>query len=156
MPRLHIIIGDANTRKSSLLRSLTGVVGGRTANQHMDILLTNGSIINVYCTTSALQENLNPKTPEQFIEEINSLCPMPTDIAITLRAKKRAGYPSAADYILAFRQAEWHISSAALLGHSAAALNLLLQNVAVATKVDSPIRPTNETASLVRKIWGWQ
>ena len=121
----------------------------------MDIRLTNKSIINVYCTTSALQENLRPQLPQQFIAFVNSLNPIPNDIAITLRVNGRAGYPAATAYIQAFAHAGWQISSAALLGPSAASLRASLPNMAVAVQGNSPSLPTNETANSVRQIWGW-
>lgn len=77
MPRLHIIIGDANTRKSSLLRCLTGVQGGRSTNQNMDVALTNGAVINVHCLGAALQESQSSMAPDKFIQYVGRLTPMP-------------------------------------------------------------------------------
>lgn len=161
MPSLHIIIGDANMRKSSLLRCLTSVSGGRNANQNMDISLTTGAIIRVHCITSALQESLNPKTPAQFIAEVQRMSPAPTDIAFALRVNSRGAsrtggpFPHAAAYISAFAQVQWPVVNVALLGPSACALQLLGTGVRVAAVPNSPQRPTNETALQVRQAWGW-
>lgn len=161
MPRLHIIIGDADTRKSSLMRCLTGVSGGRSANQNMDIALTNGTIIRVHCTTSALQESLNPRTPAQFIAEVQGMSPAPTDIAITLRVRARGSartggpYPNATTYLSAFSQVNWPVANVALLGSAACALQPLAAGPNIAVVPNSPYRPTNETAAQVRQVWGW-
>ena len=153
MPRLHVIVGDANTRKSSLLRCLTGVVGGRSANQLMDVLLSSGSIVQVFCTTSALQESLDPKQPQRFIADVLAMKPVPTDVAITLRLKNRASYPAATAYFAAFASAGWSVSSVALLG-SASSTPVPVGARAVSIPA-SMTQPTNESAASVRKVWGW-
>lgn len=104
MPNLHIIIGDANTRKSSLLRCLTGV-GGGNASRYMDVAQTSGKVMQVYCVLSALQENYKPLLPTEFIEHVNALPRQPTDIAFTLRVSARRGYPDCLAYMNAFKAA---------------------------------------------------
>lgn len=155
MPRLHLVIGDANTRKSSLVRCLSGVVGGRSANQHMEVQLTTGTVITVFCATSALQENLHPRTPSDFIREVNSMVPVPTDVLVTLRVNSRANYPSAAQYVAAFLNAGWVVASVALLGGSAQGLARLAPAARVSAVPNSAAQPTNLTASIVRTSWGW-
>lgn len=155
MPRLHLVIGDANTRKSSLVRCLSGVVGGRSANQHMQIQLATGSVITVFCTTSALQESLHPRMPSAFISEINSMVPVPTDVLVTLRVGPRAKYPSATQYVADFLNAGWMVASVALLGSSAQRPPGLGVAAQVSVVPNSAQQPTNLTASIVRKSWGW-
>lgn len=53
MPNLHIIIGDTNTRKSSLLRCLTGI-GSGNSKKYMDVKEASGRVITVYCRTTRL------------------------------------------------------------------------------------------------------
>lgn len=153
MPRLHVIVGDANTRKSSLLRCLTGVTGGRSANQLMDVLLSSGSSIRVFCTTSALQESLDPKQPQKFIDDVLAMTPVPTDVAITLRLKGRGSYPAATAYLAAFVSAGWGVSSVALLG--SATSTPTPAGAHVVSIPTSMMQPTNESATSTRKVWGW-
>jgi hypothetical protein len=152
MPNLHVIIGDSNTRKSSLLRCLTGV-GGGAAKKRLDVALVNGNTITVYCILSALQEGYKPKTPNDFIAYIRTLKPRPTDIAITLRVKAVGIYPDALAYLQAFSRAHWPVANIALLGSSACTLPGMPANAILVPNSDS--RPTNETSSLVRRGWGW-
>ena len=155
MPRLHLVIGDSNTRKSSLVRCLSGVFGGRSANQHMQIQQATGTVITVYCATSALQENLRPLSPSDFITLVNSMVPVPTDILITLRVNSRSTYPNAAQYVAAFLNAGWVVASVALLGASAQALARVAPAARIAAIPNSTTQPTNLTASIVRPVWGW-
>lgn len=154
MPNLHIIIGESNTRKSSLVRCLTGV-GGGNAQKRLDIELMSGNRINVYCILSALQENYKPKTPQEFIDYINALDPIPSDVIFTLRVNSAGIYPNASSYISAFTAVHWNISSIALLGSAACAISGLPSTANIESVLSSPTQPTNETASFVRKKWGW-
>ena len=152
MPNLHIVIGDANTKKSSLLRCLTGLAKSPIFR---DVKLVNGAIIHVYCVSSALQENFRPMTPTDFVQHVNSLNPSPTDIAITLRTNGRGNYPSAQAYLTAFANANYTIANVAILGQSTAGLLQFANSVNVVVVQNSQIIPANEVAAPVRSVWGW-
>lgn len=154
MPNLHIIIGDSNTRKSSLLRCLTGV-GSGNATRYIDVTETSGSTIQVYCILSALQENYKPQLPAQFIKIIKSLRPKPTDVAFTLRVSPRGSYPGFNAYLQAFTAAGWPVLNVALLGSSACIQGSQISAQAVISVPLSPQQPTNLTASQVRAAWQW-
>lgn len=154
MPRLYIIVGSANTRKSSLLRCLTGVCGGRNANQLIDVELNSGQLINIHCRTSALQESLDPKDPVEFVKEINQMPLVPSDIALTLRVNATRRYPTAMNYLAHFANVGWPVVGLALLGQAACALTLA--GVPTARVPNSEICPTNSTAASVRRVWGWR
>jgi len=161
MPNLHIVIGDANTRKSSLIRCLTGYGGGAGANEK-DIALTNGSVITVYCKPSALQEKAagGPFDPAAFITFIQNLQQSPTDIIFSLRVSASGGCPQAAAYLSAFTiQPGWQIANMALLGNSAHAVQAILQplagNARVVSVRNGRNQPTNLSAQQVRQVWGW-
>ncbi len=154
MPNLHIIIGDSNTRKSSLLRCLTGV-GSGNANRYIDVAEASGSKIQVYCILSALQENYKPRFPTEFINLIKSLRPKPTDIAFTLRVNPRGSYPDFNAYLQAFTATGWPVLNVALLGSSACAQRSRISAQAVSSVPLSPQQPTNLTASQVRVAWQW-
>lgn len=154
MPNLHIIIGDADTRKSSLLRCLTGV-GSGNATRYIDVAEASGRTIQVYCILSALQENYKPLLPAEFIKHIKSLHPKPTDIAFTLRVSSRGSYPDCNAYLQAFTAAGWPVVNVALLGSSACKQGSQISAQAVISVPSSPQQPTNLTASQVRAVWKW-
>ena len=154
MPNLHIIIGDSNTRKSSLLRCLTGI-GSGNATRFMDVTETTGNVITVYCMLSALQENYKPLLPAEFVKYIKALRPVPTDIAITLRVSPTRSYPAFSAYLQTFSQAGWGVVNVALLGPSACAQQAAIACPNICAVTNSPLQPSNQTANQVRNAWGW-
>lgn len=154
MPNLHIIIGDSNTRKSSLLRCLTGL-GGGNSKRFLQVMEASGNVITVYCMVAALQEDYKPMSPEDFIAHINSLTPRPNDIAFTLRVSAQGAFPSFGAYFQAFSQVGWPVMSVALLGQSACAQQSSIQCRKIWSAPKSPSQPTNQTAADVRNAWQW-
>jgi len=154
MPNLHIAVGDSNTRKSSLVRCLTGVGSGR-ASRYLEVAERSGAVITVYCMVSALQEQSNPRTPAEFISFIRGLKPQVTDVLFTLRVSAVKHYPAVASYVSAFGRVGWPIVNVALLGGSASSLGTVFPASRVCAVPVSPSQPTNQTASQVRKVWGW-
>jgi hypothetical protein len=154
MPNLHIVIGDSNTRKSSLLRCLTGVGSGNSL-KHIDVALTDGRIIKILCLLSALQESYKPRTPAEFVAYVKKLRPIPTDIAIALRVEEQGRFPEFSSYLRAFTTAGWNIENVALLGTNACSRRLDIASNKLATAPSSTIQPTNKTARAVRRVWQW-
>jgi hypothetical protein len=183
MPNIHVIIGDANTRKSSLLRCLTGF-GGNPNKRDMEVSLANngraplsipdgddvsleftpaekGEYVVVHCKQLAGLQEMNCQTPENFIIYINSLNPIPTDVAVILRVHgtKRESVitPEAMKYIQAFnKEVNWNVKNVALLGDVACALQGF-PSTATAVRVPfSQDLPTNLFAFGVRAKWGWR
>jgi hypothetical protein len=155
MPNLHIIIGDSNTRKSSLLRCLTGI-GSGNATRYIDVTEASGNTIQVYCILSALQENYKPLHPNEFIKFVQDLKPVPTDVAFTLRVSSRGAYPDFTAYLQEFSGVGWPVLNVALLGPSACAkVKSISAPVNVISVPMSPQQPTNLTASRVRAAWRW-
>lgn len=116
MVNLHTVIGDLNTRKSSTLRCLTGL-GGGNATKRLDVALGPASIMKVWCRLSALQESYAPLTPSEFIQLIQAMNPIPTDVAITLRVTGTSPLlPSAINYLQAFLSHGWTIKKSRCLG----------------------------------------
>ncbi len=154
MPNLHIVVGDANTRKSSLLRCLTGV-GSGNATRYIQVAEASGNVLTVFCMLSALQESYKPMTPAAFVRFVRQLSPQATDVAVTLRANARGTYPGLAAYLQAFSQAGWPVRNAAFLGPGAYALRTSVAGANSVAVTRSPNQPTNQTAQQVRKAWGW-
>jgi hypothetical protein len=160
MPKAHVIIGAPDTRKSSLMRCLTGV----RISGVLEIRLVSGRQIDVYCRPGSLQEGNAPLSPADFISMIGAMTPIPSDLLIALRVAPRIWkgtlLPGAAGYLSAFRaQPGWTVRSVALLGTGASVLatgGALPAATRLATAPASAANPANETASTVRSAWGWR
>lgn len=144
----YVIIGDANTRKSSVLRSLTGCFN----RSNRDIAIATGSILQIYARVSSLQES--ETTPSDFIAEVSGtgqksvvFClwqlPNPKDPLL---------YPDANSYIAALSAVGWKFHAAAVLG--SASLACSVPNTAHFRNVLA--QPINVSAQLVRAHFGWQ
>ncbi|EOV9410012.1 hypothetical protein ACN5W3_004467 [Vibrio parahaemolyticus] len=155
MKKLHIVIGDSDTRKSSLIRALTGAGQGQS-RKDLDVVKTNGAVSTIHVMQSALQENYKPQLPQEYIDFVNQHST--DEFLFSLRVTKVFAngiiYPDAVDYIRQFKQAGLSISSVALLGPSANSLNLS-QCGNIVQQPQSHTTPTNQTASQVRQGWHW-
>ena len=144
----YLIVGEANTRKSSVLRSLTGCFN----RSNRDILLTNGKKLAIYARVASLQESKT--TPTAFIIEalatgqstvIFCLWPGPNPLNPT-------SFPDAAAYVQAFQQAGWLFKAGAVLGGTP--YRPATPRVANFSQV--PLQPINVAASAVRSHFRWQ
>lgn len=144
----YLIIGEPGTRKSSILRSLTGCFN----RSERDIQLLNGTAINIYARVSALQESKT--SPKDFINEVNkrgcpnvifSLYPDPNPLFPIL-------YPDAHMYIEAFEAAGWSFISTAVVGIHP--ISPALPNVAHFPRAVT--QPINIVAKNVRAHFEWQ
>ena len=108
----YLIIGETNTRKSSLLRSLTGCFN----RSDRDIQLADGTTIRIYARVSSLQES--KITAKDFLAEVAArgcgnvifcLLPDPNPLFPML-------YPDADMYITAFEEAGWSFVKTAVVG----------------------------------------
>lgn len=143
----YVIIGDANTRKSSVMRSLTGCFN-RSVRQ---IETRNSTTLDVYARVSSLQES--ETEPSAFLQEVLKtgqqcvvLCLWPQ--ANPLNPSK---YPDAHAYLSAFSAAGWQFRSCAILGNSG--ISPAIPNVARFPNVLQ--QPINVTAQAVRTHFGW-
>lgn len=141
----YVIIGGPNTRKSSVTRSLTGCYNRNVR----DILLQNGTQIQIYARVSSLQES---KTKAQdFIAEVNQnqcqsvvFCLWPTS-----NPSSPIAYPDATAYLSDFKTAGRNIINVAVLGNTPA----IYPNQA--SFPNSQTNPINQTAQAVRVHFGW-
>lgn len=144
----YLIVGDANTRKSSVLRSLTGCFN----RSNREILLVNQQQIDVYARVSSLQESKT--TPADFIAEATAtgqstvvFClwpgPNPDD---------PVSYPDAAAYVFAFQAAGWQFQASAVLGSTP----FRPATPRVQVFPNTPAQPINVGAQAVRTHFGWR
>ena len=148
MPNVFIVIGDGGTRKSALVRALTGASNRRI----YDIEDSSSNKQQFFVQVRSLQEaNISP---QNFILEMQSK--NVSNILTTLRINGVNGQQSGVDYIAAFRNAGWLIDGIAIM--SAATINGLPTNYTPITIpfINSTARAANEMASNIRQTWGWK
>jgi len=144
----YLLIGGPHTRKSTLLRCLTGCFNRSVR----DIELLRGGAVRLYARVSALQESRTE--PSQFIDEVQrSRC---THVALSLLPESNPldplRYPDAERYIEAFQSAGWQIEKVAVLG--AHPVQPKIPGVARISNVLT--QPVNATAQQVRSHFGWR
>lgn len=143
----YIVIGNPNTRKSSLIRSLTGCFN----RSRRDIELVNGKQIRLYARVGSLQATKT--TAEDFIVEAEAakcdavIC----CLASTSSPLDASRYPSADSYLAIFKEHGWKLRAIAVLGQNTGGIRSL--NMRQFTQ--SGTSPINATAHAVRKHFGW-
>jgi hypothetical protein len=145
----YIIIGNRNTRKASLVRSLTGCF-----NRSVRDILTkqSTSALRVYARVGALQET---KTrPEDFLSEFaKSRCAAVLCCLLpSAHPNDPAEYPDAQEYIRQFKADGWRIRSIAVLGQNAGGI----RSPDLRQFAQASVSPINVTASAVRAHFGWE
>lgn len=142
----YVVIGDPNTRKSSVIRSLTGCFN----RSRRTILLQNGTQILIYARVSSLQEF--ETTAQEFIAEATHtncqtviFCLWPTENQID-----PISYPNATAYLAEFIAAGWNIVHVAILGATPA----IYPNQA--SFPNSQSDPINQTAQSIRTFFKWK
>ena len=144
----YLIIGGAHTRKSTLLRCLTGCFNRSTR----DIELLRGGTVRLYARVSALQESRT--SPQDFIEEVQrSRC---REVAFLLWPEANPldpkRLPDALAYIAAFQAAGWTFAKTAVLG--AHPIHPHLPELSRFPEVLN--QPINATAHRIRAHFGWR
>ncbi len=144
----YILIGNANTRKSSVLRSLTGCFNRSVRDIQLQ---DNRRAVRFYARAGTLQ--VTRTTPENFIQEVARarceavlLC-----LAPSAHHTDSTDFPDAQSYVSAFRAIGWRIKGVAVLGQDGGGVRApnLRQHVL------APTQPVNLTARDVRAQFGW-
>ena len=144
----YILIGNANTRKTSVVRSLTGCFNRSVR----DIQLQSGKRPQrFYARVGTLQ--LTRTSVEEFMQEVNRarceavvFCLSPTAHKTDLEE-----YPDAQAYVSALRERGWRIKGVAVLGQDGGGVRAT--NLRQYTQ--APTAPVNVTARDVRAQFGW-
>lgn len=145
----YIVIGNPNTRKASLVRSLSGCFNRSVR----DILPLGGRPpLKLYARVGTLQDARC--TPDDFIAEAARmrcgavLCCL-SPVANPDHAER---YPDAQSYLAAFKAAGWRLRAIAVLGQNGGGVRSpnLLQFP------QAPVAPINQTARAVRAHFGWE
>lgn len=144
----YLIVGNTRTRKSSIVRCLSGCFN----RSLRDIQLAEGGTpLRLYARAGAAQETR--KTPDEFMAEVPGnrctavlCCLLPTALPIEPEL-----YPDARAYVQRFEAAGWRIRAIAVLGQNSGGLRgPMLRQFPLA-----PTAPINLTASEVRDFFGW-
>ena len=145
--KAYVIIGEAQTRKSTMVRCLTGCASRGVRH----ILTRDGDEIALYARVLALQES--GTSAQDFIAEARASGCKHSLFCLWPGQKQTRGesYPSADTYIRELRQAGWQIHRVAVLGQPA--ISLPWRQMAQFADVNAV--PVNLTASRVRDYFDW-
>lgn len=144
----YLIIGNPNTRKASLLRSLTGCF-----NRSVRDIQIQGSKAptRFYARIGALQETHT--SVEDFIAETQRVrcqavvfCLLPSGLPSSVPTR-----PAAQAYLAAFKAAGWRIRAVAVLGQNDGGVRA----PNLRQYPQAPTAPINVTAHEVRAQFGW-
>jgi hypothetical protein len=145
---LYTLIGNARTRKSSLVRSLTGCFNRSVR----DIQPACGrAALRLYARAGSLQETRT--RPIAFMEEAERLrcdavlcCLSPAANPLHLE-----DLPDAAAYLRHFEARGWRLRAIAVLGQNAGGV----RSPTLMQYPNAPTQPINLTAQAVRQHFGW-
>jgi hypothetical protein len=145
----YIVIGNPNTRKASVVRSLSGCFNRSVR----DILPLGGKpLLRLYARVGSLQDT--KAGPEDFVAEVARarcnavLCCM----GPTANPDHPERFPDAAAYLAAFKAAGWRIRAIAVLGQNGGGV----RSPNLMQFPQAPIAPINQTARAVRLHFGWE
>lgn len=146
----YVVIGDANSFKSSTVRALTGcrIRGVRE-------LVQRGVVMNTFVQLSSLQEGSNWKSPKDFVREVRQS--RANSVIVALRGLQHRRRPDANVYLDEFVRAGWNIKGVALLHCPSFNLTASVPPGAL-FRFPSGGQPhyyANELAARVRKKFGW-
>jgi hypothetical protein len=143
----YILIGNANTRKTSVIRSLTGCFNRSVR----DIQLQSGKPVRFYARVGALQNTRT--TLDEFMQEVNrARCEavvfslLPTAVHTDLM-----DYPDAQTYVAGLRERGWRVKGVAVLGQDGGGVRA----PNLRQYIQAPTAPVNLTARDVRAQFGW-
>jgi hypothetical protein len=146
MAEVYAVIGEANTRKSSTVRCLTGV-----SQRRLVTVMTATGPIDIFVQIQALQEATI--SPAAFIGSVaNANYPR---VLVPLRDTGFNGQPPGADYIAQFMGAGWPIHQIVVLGAGNPSHPLPAGTPNANFVPGSANAPVNQTAAQIRGWWGW-
>jgi hypothetical protein len=144
----YLVIGNAHTRKASLVRSLSGCFNRSVRDIQ---LLSTSAPLRVYARVGSLQDT---KTrPEDLAAEADKarcaavLC----CLSPSAHPNHPAQYPDAQAYVAWFKAAGWRVRGIAVLGQNSGGV----RSPQMRQFPQAPTAPINVTAQAVRLHFGW-
>ena len=140
---LYLVVGNPNTRRASLVRSLTGCFNRSVRDIE---LLSGKKALRVYARVGSLQETKT--SPEDFLTEVAAtrceavLCCLAPNAHPSLPAR----LPSVQAYLEYFREVGWRVRGIAVLGQNTGGL----KSPSLMQFPQSGTVPINLTACAVR------
>ena len=144
----YLLIGNANTRKTSIVRSLAGCYNRSVR----DIQLQGDPrTVRFYARVGALQSSRT--TVEEFVAEVARARCEAVLFCLTPSAHKTdlLEYPDAQSYVAALRERGWRMQAVAVLGQDGGGV----QAPNLRQYIQAPTAPINLTARDVRAQFGW-
>jgi len=149
---VYVLVGEANDRKSSTIRALTGCgfASPSRSRKNWDVAF-GARIHSCYVLTSALQEA--GVTKDRIVQEIESSNASVAIIPLRNRGKIRARkpFPDADDYVRSFMSKGWSVHVASMCKQSSLTVKKFTSVTPVANAAN---KPANANAALLRKAWG--
>ena len=139
----YLIIGNPNTRKASLVRSLTGCF-----NRSVRDILIQGvkTPVRFYARVGTLQDTRT--SVEDFVAEVNRARCQAVLFCLLPSAADR---PDAQAYVAGIKAVGWRIKAVALLGQNRGGVRA----ANLRQYPQAPTAPINSTARDVRAQFGW-
>lgn len=163
----YILIGSPNSRKSSVIKCLTGVgnvpkIYSKKKHKKYHIKTTSSELMDFHIETSALQEK--PILPEKFIKTVEQILEETgcSNFLFPLRINglKNTGvnYPDAQRYLNKFLAVNIKISKCELLGESEMLETLkefnFINSIKCSVNTDDK-KCNNEIATDIKNRWKW-
>lgn len=145
---LYLIIGNANTRRASVVRSLTGCFNRSVR----DIALVSGrATLRLYARVGSLQETRTG--PDDLASEVQAARCSAVLCCVSPQASISAAQhcPAAPDYLVHFQSLGWRIRGIAVLGQNGGGV----KSPMLKQFPQSGTAPINVTAAAVRRHFGW-
>ena len=152
-----VLIGAANSRKSSTIRALTGVgksVSRQGGNPNWLVIYNPGVIINTYVQSTALQEV--GVLPADFVARVGKTENKKVVVALRLKARVDHGNPMPAyqAYLNAFANARWTIIACATLENNIAVVQANGTVIPTINIPNATAMASNEIAHQLRQPFG--
>jgi len=148
----YVIVGNASTGKSSLVRALAGI---RNEDRRLMAYATTGTFV-LWAKDSSLQESRI--LPSDFIATVALNRPEAVLCTIWPRGCTSKGitYPNCAGYLQAFIAAGWTIKPLVVLDSGLPpTMPPLPSSVAVTSFSNLRTNPFNNFAASIRSHWNW-
>ncbi|NDY91340.1 hypothetical protein [Ideonella livida] len=147
----HVLIGNPHTRKSSLLRCLTGCFNRNVR----DIALAQGGAVRVYARVAALQES-RTEVADFMTEVVRSRC---EHTVFALWPEAHPGdperWPGATAYLQHLADAGWRLQRVAVLGAHPWTPPKALAGRELLRLPEVLSQPVNLSAQRIRQHFGW-
>ena len=144
MKKVFIVMGKSNSRKSSVIRCLSGC---RDSKGNWNIATRNSKkdkfFVNI---TSPQEKNGVGISPEEFVELLKNV--KDENVLTALQSKSSSNQPNGEAYLQALINAGFDIQPLILFDDTVNTQGLNAHII-----VNSPSKPCNQTAAEIRNIW---